>query len=485
MKRNYENALKLLETRRRKARPTTPAATFQQQTAAPPSNTPTVRGVPSLNGMKEWLQMLGHTESDLNNLNIIHVAGTKGKGSTCAFARSLLRAHGLRTGFPSRVGLYTSPDLQCIRERIQIDDRPITEEIFARYFFEVWDRIITQNPSKDKEGARLPRYLQLLAILAFHTFIRENVDAAIFETHHGGEYDATNVVQNPVVTGITSLGMDHVAQLGPTLEDIAWHKAGILKTGVPAFSLEQEAVPARMLRNRAAEKRTHLEFVTVNTSLPDNSKVLGVPVQRLNCSLAVELVRTFVQVKAPGHELNAEDISRAVDSFSWGGRFQIIEKGFCHWFLDGAHNTLSLEQAAAWFSENTRTVNCRRCRVLIFSHFSEERDGRVLVECLGRALLEQGAKPEHVIFTTYNERDDGTSRLDKTLKVPEKPFPDLCSVYTAIWSRLDPEAVVSSRPTIESAIRLAEQIAARCGGAQCFVTGSLHLVGGALNLLES
>ncbi|KAI3038197.1 hypothetical protein CBS147352_10779 [Aspergillus niger] len=406
MKRNYENALKLLETRRRKARPTTPAATFQQQTAAPPSNTPTVRGVPSLNGMKEWLHMLGHTESDLNNLNIIHVAGTKGKGSTCAFARSLLRAHGLRTGFPSRVGLYTSPDLQCIRERIQIDDRPITEEIFARYFFEVWDRIITQNPSKDKEGARLPRYLQLLAILAFHTFIRENVDAAIFETHHGGEYDATNVVQNPVVTGITSLGMDHVAQLGPTLEDIAWHKAGILKTGVPAFSLEQEAVPARMLRNRATEKRTHLEFVTVNTSLPDNSKVLGVPVQRLNCSLAVELVRTFVQVKAPGHELNAEDISRAVDSFSWGGRFQIIEKGLCHWFLDGAHNTLSLEQAAAWFSENTRTVNCR-------SHFSEERDGRVLVECLGRALLEQGTKPEHVIFTTYNERDDGTSRLGK------------------------------------------------------------------------
>ncbi|RAK99394.1 folylpolyglutamate synthase [Aspergillus ibericus CBS 121593] len=485
MKRNYENALKLLETRRRKARPTTPAATFQQQTGAPPSNTPTVRGVPSLNGMKEWLQMLGHTESDLNNLNIIHVAGTKGKGSTCAFARSLLRSHGLRTGFPGRVGLYTSPDLQCIRERIQIDDRPITEEIFARYFFEVWDRIITQNPSNGKEGARLPRYLQLLAILAFHTFIRENVEAAIFETHHGGEYDATNVVQNPVVTGVTSLGMDHVAQLGPTLEDIAWHKAGILKTGVPAFSLEQEAVAARMLRNRAAEKRTHLEFVAVNTSLPDNSKVLGVTVQKLNCSLAVELVRKFVQVKAPGHELNAEDISRAVDSFSWGGRFQIIEKGLCRWFLDGAHNTLSLEQAAAWFSENTGALNYRRCRVLIFSHFSEERDGRVLVECLAHALSARGAKPEHVIFTTYNERDDGTSRLDKTLKVPEKPFPDLCSVYAAVWSRLDPEAIVSSKPTIEAAIRLAEQIAAESGGAQCFVTGSLHLVGGALNLLTS
>ena len=130
----------------------------------------------------------------MNDLNIIHVAGTKGKGSTCAFVRSLLRVHGLRTGYPQKIGLYTSPDLRCIRERIQINDKPILEDAFTKYFFEVWERLSNQNSQTMEETPRLPRYLQLLALTAFHTFIREQTQAAIFETHHGGEYDATNVV---------------------------------------------------------------------------------------------------------------------------------------------------------------------------------------------------------------------------------------------------------------------------------------------------
>lgn len=137
-------------------------------------------------------------------MNIIHVSGTKGKGSTCAFTRSFLRAHGVRTGYPKRIGLYTGPHLQCVRERIQIDDHPVPEDMFTRYFFEVWDRIMPQEVEHDLSATRQPRYLQFLALLAFHTFIRQEIEAAIFEVHHGGEYDATNVIQNPVVTGITS-----------------------------------------------------------------------------------------------------------------------------------------------------------------------------------------------------------------------------------------------------------------------------------------
>lgn len=94
---------------------------------------------------------------------------------------------------------------------------------------------MSPESGQNSETTRQPRYLQFVALLAFHTFIRENVQAAIFETHYGGEYDATNVMQNPVVTGITSLGMDHIAQLGPTIENIAWHKAGIFKSRSPAF----------------------------------------------------------------------------------------------------------------------------------------------------------------------------------------------------------------------------------------------------------
>jgi folylpolyglutamate synthase len=175
--------------------------------------------------------------------------------------------------------LYTSPDLRFIRERIQIDDKPIIEDLFTQYFFEVWERLSSSESHFGTEIKRQPRYLQLLALVAFHAFIRENVRAAIFETHHGGEFDATNVIQGPVVTGVTSLGMDHIAQLGPTIEDIAWHKAGIFKHRAPAFSAPQEPGPAAVLRKRAAEKEVELTFVPVHTSLP-TAKVLDVPVRK-------------------------------------------------------------------------------------------------------------------------------------------------------------------------------------------------------------
>ncbi|KAL4880794.1 Mur ligase [Aspergillus karnatakaensis] len=319
--------------------------------------------------MKEWLEALRHSDNEINNLTEIHVSGTKGKGSTCAFTRSFLRAHGLKTGFSRRIELYTSPHLQSVRERIQIDDSPVPEDIFARYFFEVWDCVMTPDTELDSTVGRTPRYLQLLALLAFHTFVEEKVDAAIFEVHHGGEYDATNVIQGPVVTGIASLRLDPVAQLGPTVETIAWHKAGIFKYGAPAFSVVQEPVCTEVMR-----------------SLPTDGRLLSIPVQRLNCSLALELTKAFLRAKAPDHIIGLGDIQHGIEHFSWAGRFEIIEEGNLRWFVDGAHNILSLEQAAKWFGMN---VNNSQCRILIFSHLSKARDGISLVQALARALTKR------------------------------------------------------------------------------------------------
>ena len=122
--------------------------------------------------------------------------------------------------------------MKTIRERIRINCEPISEELFTGYFFEVWDKL----PRQASDLLDVPRYLQLLALLSFHIFIKERINVAIHETHFGGEHNATNVVQNPTVTGITTTGMDHVKLLGPSIEIIAWHKAGIFKLGSPAFS---------------------------------------------------------------------------------------------------------------------------------------------------------------------------------------------------------------------------------------------------------
>lgn len=103
------------------------------------------------------------------------------------------------------------------------------EELFTRYFFAIWEALASPDSEKSAAFSRQPRYLQFLALLVFHTFIKENVYAAIFEVHHGRKYDSTNVIRKPVVTGVTSLGLDHVAQLGPTIDNIAWHKSGVLR----------------------------------------------------------------------------------------------------------------------------------------------------------------------------------------------------------------------------------------------------------------
>jgi len=250
--------------------------------------------------------------------------------------------------------MYTSPDLRCIRERVQINEQPITEDLFTKYFFEVWDRLFSEQEGVVDSKENMPRFLQFLALLALHTFIREEVEATIYETHNGGEYDATNVVHKPVATGITSIGLDHIAQLGPTIENIAWHKAGIFKLGTPAFSAPQEAAAAAMLKTRAEEKGVDLKFVEADYSLPSNAQALQAPVQRLNCSLAIALANTFLEhTLGSKNHMSQSDIVRGIEGFSWPGRFEVIKDGNIKWFLDGAHNELSIKQAAEWFCKTT------------------------------------------------------------------------------------------------------------------------------------
>lgn len=172
----------------------------------------------SLPEMRHFLHRIGYTPRELDHLQMIHVSGTKGKGSTSAITQSIIQNYD-----PSiRTGLFTSPHLIAVRERIRINGRPISEEKFAMYFEQVWDKL---------QGEK-PLYFRYLTLLALHTFIQEKVHCAILEVGIGGEYDSTNIIEKPVVCGITALGLDHVNVLGSTIDQIAWHKAGIIKVAI-------------------------------------------------------------------------------------------------------------------------------------------------------------------------------------------------------------------------------------------------------------
>lgn len=131
-----------------------------------------------------------------------------------------------------------------------------------------------------------PRYLQVLALGSFHAFMKERVDVAIYETHQRGEYDATNVIPKHIVTAVTPIDEDHMHQVGPSLENVAWHKAGIFKSGGPALSAPQQGAVATVLQKPAAKKGVTLESVEVCSDLPADAPQLKPEVQLLNFSLA-------------------------------------------------------------------------------------------------------------------------------------------------------------------------------------------------------
>ncbi|KAG9246307.1 putative tetrahydrofolylpolyglutamate synthase [Calycina marina] len=485
MDRSFKRAIKLLNIVKRPARPKiNPPKDILGLETANIINKSNVKGVPSLFGMIEWLSELGHSMDDINNLNVIHVAGTKGKGSTCAFIDSFLRTHGNRTGFPRKVGLYTSPHLVEPQERIRINFRPLLKDIFAKNFFEIDDTL-----SKNVHNTPRPRRLQLFALLAFHTFIKEGVDAAVIETHHGGEYDSTNFVKKPVATVVTSLGLDHTKQLGSTIDQIAWHKAGIFKPGVPAFSPPQEPEAAEMLQKRASEKNAKLNFVADDHDLPENVTQLTPDVQRTNASVAMAAVRSFLDQRSnPKALIYQEDIQKGIKQFKWPGRFQIVDQGDYQWYFDSAHNEMSVEVAA-------KCDSLRRLKVVIFSLLSDQRDGTKVVEALGSALKKARVKIDHIIFTTY-VRDPGNTPEERENTIlpiiKDKEMAKLIREYEICWRKnnCQNKSSVGFELTIRDALQWGKGVVQYTKhadliprGAQILVTGSQHLVGTALDLM--
>lgn len=295
---------------------------------------------------------------------MVHVAGTKGKGSVCAFVASILSRHARPRPRRSRIGLLTSPHLIAVRERIRLDGAPISEELFARYFFEVLDLLTAPAAASvhpgDAAPGSAPIYARYLTLMAFHVFLREGVDVAVVETGVGGEFDATNVVERPVCAGISTLGIDHVFVLGDTVEKIAWHKAGVMKSGCKAFAVEQVAFPSAeaVLRERAVEKGVDLRVVGVDERL----KRSGVKVrpdaafQRRNASLAIALAETALErVDPDGFQRSEEglpvEFKEGIEQVVWRGRCEVKDEGKIRWCIDGAHTTDSLKVAARWFKE--------------------------------------------------------------------------------------------------------------------------------------
>ena len=273
-------------------------------------------------------EALGHPE---RRFPIVHVAGTNGKGSVCALTESALRAAGYR------VGLYTSPHLVYLGERIQVDRIPISQKAMIA-LVELLKPVAEALAARDPESA--PTFFEFMTAAAFMHFVREKVDVAIIETGLGGRYDSTNVVEHPVLTAITSIGLDHTEYLGDTLEKIAFEKGGIFKQGTPVVLGDISEPALGELQRLAKEKGAAGIYETRRHFGDDLEKwphsALAGTYQRKNAATA-RLMLELLSLKFP--KLNEGAIARGFQSVRWAGRWQPFAlKDGRTLILDGSHN---------------------------------------------------------------------------------------------------------------------------------------------------
>lgn len=285
------------------------------------------------------------------NFSVIHVAGTKGKGSTCAMLEAALRANGYR------VGLYTSPHLVDLRERIRMDGTWISEADFARLMTRLAPHL-----------ERLPElgFPDILTVLALLYFAEQAPDFVVMETHVGGRYDPSNVVQ-PMLTLITTLDYDHQDLLGATLSEITWHKAGIMKAGIPAISAPQAPEAEIVLRLEAGQVEAPLQIIGMDYNadwryqvfppvlsgqailrrgMTWRTRLLGRH-QAINLALVVAGLETLFK---QGVALNDDKSREGLRHVVWGGRLELVQVDPLL-ILDGAHNASAAQALAQALDE--------------------------------------------------------------------------------------------------------------------------------------
>jgi dihydrofolate synthase/folylpolyglutamate synthase len=277
-------------------------------------------------GLQNTIKLAALAGNPQSQLRFIHVAGTNGKGSTCAMLESVYRATGLRTG------LFTSPHLVSFRERIQVDRQLISESDVVR-LVEKLKPLMAQFPKEHH-----PTFFEVVTVMALDFFAERKCDLVIWETGLGGRLDATNIV-TPLASVITNIALDHQQWLGDTLEKIAVEKAGIIKPNIPVATATDEPEALAVIKKVAAQRNAPLMIVprlNLPASFADALSLAGEHQQR-NATLALATVE-LLQNAIPVSKLQ---MAASLKNVQWPGRLQSVEKDGRKFLLDGAHNVAS------------------------------------------------------------------------------------------------------------------------------------------------
>lgn len=308
---------------------------------------------------------------------IIHVAGTNGKGSVCAFLHQIFVESGCR------VAMFTSPHLTTTRERFVIDGEMASEEEFVGAFNWLSDKL---NEYGSVNGGYVPTYFERLFFMGMYIFTKAGVQVSVLETGLGGRLDTTNVIKNPALCVITKIGLDHMAYLGDTIEEIAYEKAGIMKRGVPVVFEEQKSEVCDVFYKRASEcgakcrvlskneykiNGVHKKYIdfSVNNLYDYDRFIIKTRAlyQAQNAAIALKACETLERERGFGR-LN---VKQGIENMKWAGRMEEVYPGF---YIDGAHNEDGIEAFAHSLKNAADLDKC----MLIFSAASDKRYDKMI-----------------------------------------------------------------------------------------------------------
>lgn len=381
-------------------------------------------------GLANTLRLMAHVGNPHEQLRAIHVAGTNGKGSTSHLIASALQASG------RKVGLYTSPHLIDLRERIRVNGIPIPEEEVVGF--------IEQN--QDFLDATQPSFFETMTALAFRYFVDQNVDIAVIEVGLGGRLDSTNVI-TPILSVITNIGLDHTEFLGQTLAQIAKEKAGIIKPGVPCVIGETHPQTMNVFLAKAQECNSELIFADQCEYLRRERMRYAADCQLKGIYQEHNLQTAFVALRAMhiSREAVRDGFAHVCSLTGLRGRWETLcEKPLT--ICDTGHNSHGLQYVAHQLKELSHP------NIWIVFGMVNDKDTDVVMR-----LLPQGEK-YHYIFTT-----PATQRARSAQEM------------LALWGK---EGIAIDDPA--EAIRYAKQHAA--SEDAIFIGGSNYLVGHALSL---
>ncbi len=294
---------------------------------------------PGLSRTRELLCRMGNPQNDLK---FIHVAGTNGKGSTCAMCAAALQAAGYR------VGLYTSPYIERFNERMRVGGVDISDEELA----EITEFVKPFAESMDDH----PTEFELVTAIGFEFFKRKSCDIVVLEVGLGGELDSTNVIETPLVSVITEIALDHTKVLGDGIEEIAKAKAGIIKAGVPVVSADNSPAAAKVIDARCKELGClHItpDFDAIQDGSCDENGIhfiykgasFTVPLcgiyQFRNAAVAIAAMEA---VAKQGFAVDMDAMARGFGKVTWNARFEILSKSPC-FIYDGGHNPQGVSAA--------------------------------------------------------------------------------------------------------------------------------------------